>query len=341
MVLLNFYIKTLVSSILLSNLLVKNKTLTRQARYKSTNKQTIPETLNPWWVTGFVDAEGSFAMSLFRSKTAAIGWTIEPCFIITLHVRDLELLKSIKNFFSVGSISITGKDARFRVRSRSELSIIIAHFNKYPLQTTKALNFSYFCEILNHINKKVHTNVSGFLKLASLTNRLNKPLSPSLLDKLLQLGPLPSVEFENTSVTNRMQVLNPFWISGFTNGEGCFTYFTKTRVNKNGKTVKDYSLVFEISQRTQDIDTLNSIVSYFKLGKIYTESSGVSRYRLGTKDKIVSVILPHFDKYPLHGYKALQLSAWSKVVCLLNDSVRTDQREIELEKLIKELSNLK
>ena len=143
-----------------------------------------------------MDAEGSFIMSMFKSKTAAIGWTIEPCFIITLHVRDLELLNLIKNFFSVGSVSIVGKDARFRVRSRSELNVIIAHFYKYPLQTTKALSFAYFYEILNLINKRVHTNISGFLKLASLINRLNKPLSQSLLDKLAQLGPLPNVELK-------------------------------------------------------------------------------------------------------------------------------------------------
>lgn len=93
--------------------------------------------------------EGSFSMSIIKSKTAAIGWTIEPCFIITLHVRDLELLYYIKNFFSVGSVSIVGIYARFIVRSRSELKIIIAHFNKYPLQTTKVVNFIYFCEILN------------------------------------------------------------------------------------------------------------------------------------------------------------------------------------------------
>lgn len=247
------------------NSFIKNKV--KQVRYYSTNNNTS-KYLNPWWVTGFVDAEGSFAMSIFKSKTAAIGWTIEPCFIITLHVRDLELLNLIKNFFSAGSVSIVGKDARFRVRSRSELNVIIAHFNKYPLQTTKALNFSYFCEILNLINKRVHTNIPGFLKLASLINRLNKPLSQSLLYKLGQLGPLPNVEFEtslNLSVSNMVQLLNPFWISGFATGEGSFTYFTKTRVNYAGKTVKDYSLVFEISQRTQDLHILNLIASYFKV----------------------------------------------------------------------------
>ena len=47
----------------------------------------------------------------------------------------------------------------------------------------------------------------------------------------------------------------------------------KTRVNSAGKTVKDYSLVFEISQRTQDLQILNLIASYFKVGNIYTDTS--------------------------------------------------------------------
>lgn len=259
-------------------------------------------------------------------------------------MRDLELLNSIRNFFSVGSVSIVGKDARFRVRSRSELNVIIAHFNKYPLQTTKALNCTYFCEILNLINKRVHTNISGFLKLASLINRLNKPLSQSLLEKLTQIGPLPNVEFEtslNLSPSNIEQVLNPYWISGFATGEGCFTYFTKTRVNSAGKTVKDYSLVFEISQRTQDLHILSLIASYFKTGNVYTDTSRISRYRLRTKDQIINTLIPHFNNYPLAGYKDLQCSVWFKIVCLLNDQVRTEQRDAELEKLIKELSNLK
>ncbi len=53
--------------------------------------KTQKKKLNPWFVTGFADAESSFSMSVFKSKTAAIGWTIEPCFIITLHKKDIEL----------------------------------------------------------------------------------------------------------------------------------------------------------------------------------------------------------------------------------------------------------
>ena len=80
----------------------------------SNNKSNIPSTnvivdvkksgikLSPWFVTGFADAESSFSMSVFKSKTAAICWTIEPCFIITLHKKDIELLNKIQLFFGVG-----------------------------------------------------------------------------------------------------------------------------------------------------------------------------------------------------------------------------------------------
>ncbi len=43
--------------------------------------------------------------------------------------------------------------------------------------------------------KKVHTNIPGFLKLVSLINRLNKPISESLLSKLAELSTIPYVEF--------------------------------------------------------------------------------------------------------------------------------------------------
>lgn len=280
-------------------------------------------------------------MSTYRSKSAAIGWTIEPCFIITLHKRDLELLNSIKDFFGVGSVSSRGSIAVYRVRSRLDLAVIIAHFKKYPLQTTKKINFLYFCEILDYLNKKLHTNISGFLKLVSLINKLNNPLSESLMAKLVQLGPLPNVEFEVNIDLEPVKDLNPYWISGFITGEGTFTYFTRTRVSSSGQIKKDYTLVFEVSQSIKDLHVLNLIALYFKDGKVYTETRGIGKYRLGVKSKILSTLVPHFNSYPLEGYKNEQYSLWLNIVKLLNDQTSTEQRGIDLENLIKELSNLK
>lgn len=282
-------------------------------------------------------------MSVFKSKTAATGWTIEPCFIITLHKKDIELLKKIQLFFGVGSVSTIGdKTARYRVRSRAELKVIIAHFEEYPLQTTKFIGFVCFCKILEHMNKKLHTNVEGFLKLLSLINKLNNPLSESLLEKLAPLGKIPNEDLEISSVEslNIKDKLDPWWISGFATGESSFTFFTRKRENAAGNIVKDYTLAFEIGQKSDSLYVLNLIVNTMGYGKVYTEPRGVSKFRLVPRDQILKDLVPFFDKYPLEGNKALQYSVWIQIVNALHKNPRSAHRENKVEALIKELSNL-
>ena len=75
----------------ISNLSLKSN---NRSIYSENSIELFSKKLNPWFVTGFADAESSFSMSVFKSKTAAIGWTVEPCFIITslrLHKKDIEL----------------------------------------------------------------------------------------------------------------------------------------------------------------------------------------------------------------------------------------------------------
>lgn len=301
--------------------------------------------LNPWFVTGFIDAEGSFSMSIFKSKTAAIGWTIEPCFIITLHKKDIELLNKIQSFFEVGTVSTAGdKFALYRVRSRNSLLVIISHFNKYPLQTTKVNNFILFCNILNLMGKKYHVDIEGFLNIASLINKLNNPLSPSLLDKLSLLGELPNTEAQVLELASKNYLLSenldPWWISGFTTGEGSFTYFTRNRKKANGEIVKDYTLAYEVSQRSDSLHVLNLIAKYFEYGKVYSETRGVSKYRLVTRDQILNTLVPFFEKYPLEGNKNMQYELWIQIVKILQTTGRSVQREISVEGLIKKLSEL-
>jgi hypothetical protein len=90
------------------------------------------------------------------------------------------------------------------------------------------------------MGSKQHLNVNGFLKLVSLINKLNKPLSKSVLDKLSYLGVIPNVEFETPFLDVKTK-LNPSWLSGFITGEGSFTClapiyrdFTRTRKNSRG-----------------------------------------------------------------------------------------------------------
>jgi hypothetical protein len=126
-----------------------------------------------------------------------------------LHKKDIELLNKIQSFFGVGTVSAVGnKVARYRVRSKNSLLVIISHFNKYPLQTSKINDLTCFCNILDLMNKKSHVNIEGFLNIASLINKLNNPLSQSLLDKLSSLGELPNTETQALALASKKSLLS-------------------------------------------------------------------------------------------------------------------------------------
>lgn len=141
-------------------------------------------------------------------------------------------------------------------------------------------------------------------------------------------------------------MLNPFWLSGFASGEGSFTYFSRSRTNIANEIVKDYSFVFEVSQNTKDLDILNFLHAYFKVGNVYTDIKRVSRYRLRVNKNNLDLLTSHFSKYPLIGNKAIQYSSWLEIVNYFNNKDKTnrpcnDITKIKLEKLLEKLSKLK
>jgi hypothetical protein len=58
--------------------------------------------LNPYYITGFVDGEGSFIITVNPNSRLKTGYRVRATFSIGLHERDLPLLKLIQNYFGVG-----------------------------------------------------------------------------------------------------------------------------------------------------------------------------------------------------------------------------------------------
>lgn len=101
--------------------------------------------LNPWFLTGFTDAEASFNMVVAKSNTASVGWIIQARFVIELHTKDTSLLTLLQAFLGgVGTVTkhATRKSSRFSVVNLDHLvNVIIPHFDNYPLQS--AINTDY------------------------------------------------------------------------------------------------------------------------------------------------------------------------------------------------------
>jgi hypothetical protein len=94
------------------------------------------------FLNGFVNAEGCFSIKIQQNVKLKPTWIIRAIFFITLHVKDLVLLESLKINLSVGNISKNGaKTITYSVNSMKEISIIINHFDKYPLITQKLLDY--------------------------------------------------------------------------------------------------------------------------------------------------------------------------------------------------------
>ena len=59
------------------------------------NKSLLSEKpLNPNWVTGFTDAEGSFIVTVFKRKDAK-NFTVNASFELGLHSKDIAILYSL------------------------------------------------------------------------------------------------------------------------------------------------------------------------------------------------------------------------------------------------------
>jgi hypothetical protein len=97
--------------------------------------------LNPWYVTGFCDAESCFKVVVFKSKTVKLGWAVRVEFAIELHLKDKALLEQIQCFFdgvgTIRNIAVRGTVVYTVTKIKDIITVIVPHFLKNPLLTQK------------------------------------------------------------------------------------------------------------------------------------------------------------------------------------------------------------
>lgn len=118
--------------------------------------------------------------------------------------------------------------------------------------------------------------------------------------------------------TNLM--LNPHYIVGFVDGEGCFSI----TMNKNDDRVPEVRLIFEIELREDDEPILHEIQKVLDCGNIYRlEYERYAKWRPHVKLKVSNFadisqkIIPFFKRYPLQAKKNLQFKQFCQVAELI------------------------
>jgi hypothetical protein len=141
------------------------------------------ERLDPQWVTGFVDGEGCFHISINKQEQMSTGWQVLPEFRIVQHTRDEALLNELQRFFQAGKVVVNhGNRKELRIRRLDELRKVTTFFENHPLITKKQKDFELFKEVLQLMKDRKHLTDEGLEKIANLCWQMNRKMKPRYLE---------------------------------------------------------------------------------------------------------------------------------------------------------------
>ena len=117
---------------------------------------------------------------------------------------------------------------------------------------------------------------------------------------------------------NQQERLNPWWIVGFTDGEGCFSISTF----RNSTTKSGFQTLYEfvITQGEKSRNSFEAIKEYFGCGHIYinrrydNHNYNLFRYCVRKQEDLINKIIPFFRKYRLQTAKQSQFEKFCKTL---------------------------
>ena len=146
--------------------------------------------LNPFYITGFTEGEGSFYVGILSRKMKT-GWEIRPSFSLSQNEKDTELVYSLIDFFGCGHVrpSKTDNTVKYEVRSLKDLQEkIIPHFEKYQLAGRKQKDFIAFKKAVEIMKTNKHLEKEGLMEITNLALTMTKnPRRISSLENILTL----------------------------------------------------------------------------------------------------------------------------------------------------------
>ena len=284
-------------------------------KYSFNNKNSF--FLHPYFITGFIDGEGCFTISIYPDSRRSNGWQVKPIFSINLHDKDLKILEAMQRTLGVGKIYKDSKEAvQFRVSSLKNLDVIIKHLDKYPLITQKWSDYILFKECVELIKNKEHLTLEGLQKIVNIKASINLGLSEKMIESFPK-----SVKVERPQVKN-IKIQDPNWLRGFTEAEGSFQVIIK---NSSDKTY--VGLKFSTTQHVRDKLLIESLVDYLGCGKSYIASDRNEIYFHVMKfSDILEKIIPLFNDYPMIGVKKEDYLDFVKVAELINSKEHITKR---------------
>jgi len=334
------------SSITLFNVKFKNKNsryLPKKSILDSLSKRllsmkTSNKGIDPKFVTGFVDGEGCFTLTISKEKDYKCGWRVHAAFTLGLHKKDKIILEILQDYFSGGKIYNLSKDVlQLKIYSINDLIKVLEHFDKYPLVTQKKVDYELFKQAIYLIKNEKHLNIDGIIQLVRIKAYMNKGLS-----NLLKINfPLVASEISN-DIYPRLPIKGQVvvchsWLAGFTSGEGCFMVnISKASANKLSYQV---GLKFILTQHSRDKILLQSLINFLDCGRINKHGELGIDYVISKFSDIENKIIPLFKKYPIIGVKNKDFEDWCEIASMIKEKKHLTLEGLNKIKQIKDRMN--
>jgi hypothetical protein len=130
----------------------------------------------PSYISGYVDGEGCFSVSISPRPSLMVGWEVRPSVSVSQNGDRSEVLLDIQRYFGCGTFRPDRSDRTLKWEVRS-LSLIvdrvIPHFERYPMRSGKQRDFELFAAVCERMTRGEHRSFEGLREIVRRAGEMN------------------------------------------------------------------------------------------------------------------------------------------------------------------------
>ena len=130
----------------------------------------------PSYISGYVDGEGCFSVSISPRPTLLVGWEVRPSLSVSQNADRSEVLLAIQSYFGCGTLRPDRSDRtlKWEIRKLSLLlERVIPHFQTYPMLSGKQRDFELFASICRRMEGGDHRRPDGLREIVTRATQMN------------------------------------------------------------------------------------------------------------------------------------------------------------------------
>jgi LAGLIDADG endonuclease len=128
------------------------------------------------YISGYVDGEGCFTVSISPRAKLVVGWEVRPSLSVSQNGDRAEVLQLIQAHFGCGGIrpDRSDKTLKWETRRLEDILVrVIPHFEGYPLLSGKRLDFERFATVCRSMAAGEHRTATGLMRIVELVDGMN------------------------------------------------------------------------------------------------------------------------------------------------------------------------